>query len=323
MILVRTPLRITLGGGGTDLPFYYKKKDGFCVTAAIQKYTYVTLSETFYNYFILKYSKNEKVKKIKDIKHLMFKEIFNYFKVNKYIEATSLADIPSGTGMGSSASFIIGLCLALNKKFNKLTKFSEIIDLACKKEMLINNFTTGKQDQYAVAHPGINAFTFYKNDEVKRKEITLKNKTLKDFEKNFILVYSDISRSANKILNSQKKKFLANKHILKQYDTLKQLGYASYNALCNNDLDTVADILNTQADIKNRINRKNINSPIEEIRQACLSNGAKAGRVIGAGGGGFILFYTKNSHRFKYFLKKKGLKFLNIKIDRVGPKIII
>lgn len=322
MIIAKTPLRITLGGGGTDLPFYYRKKNGFCVAASIQKYTYVTLSNTFYDYFILKYSRTEKVKTVEKIKHVIFREIYKHFQIKGYLEATSLADIPSGTGMGSSASFIISLCLALSKKLNRSIDVKKIVEMACNKEMEINNFTTGKQDQYGVAYPGINAFTFYKNDKVKIQKIKLSLKMRNKFENRFLLVYSNKTRSAKKILSYQKKNFQINKNIISHYDALKKLGYDSYKALQKNDLDTVGDILNFQSTIKNNLNKSNIIKPIEEIKKSCLLNGAQAGRVLGAGGGGFIIFYTKDREKFTRFLKKKKLKIINIKLENKGPHLL-
>lgn len=322
MILVKTPLRITLGGGGTDLPFYYKKKNGFCVTASIKYYTYITITKTFHKNYILKYSINENVKKINDIEHKIFKDIYKQFKVNQFIETTSLADIPSGTGLGSSASFTVGLCVALNKYFKRNMTLLEITKLACQREMFLTNHLTGKQDQYAVSNHGINAFEFYKNEKVKKKTIKLNDNTKKKFEERFVLVFSNHTRSTSSVLDQQKKFFIKNKKLIKYYDGLKNLGYQSYLALKNNDLDLVGEILNDQWKIKKSINKYGYNSEIEDIYNFCIKNGASAGRLLGAGNGGFFIFYTKNKKLFSKILLKNKLKMLDIKLSSEGPKII-
>jgi len=322
MIIARTPLRITLGGGGTDLPFYYKNNEGFCVSASVKYYTYVTLSKTFYNYFILKYSKSEKVKNIGNIKHSTFKEIYKHFKVKDYLEATSLADIPSGTGMGSSSSFTISLCLALNRHLNKRLNLNQIISLACSSEMKITHSNTGKQDPYGVSYPGFNAFVFHKDDSVSRKKIKVSKFFLKQIEDRFVLVYSNFSRSSKKILASQKETYLANKSTMLYYDKLKELGYQSFKALKESDIESIGYILNEQAMIKNIINKNKINSELENLRKLCLANGALGGRILGAGAGGFFLFCTKDKNKFKTFLHKKDIKSFDIEIDDKGPIIL-
>jgi D-glycero-alpha-D-manno-heptose-7-phosphate kinase len=322
MIIVKTPLRITLGGGGTDLPFFYKKKVGFCVTASIKNYTYVALTKTFHKNFIFKYSKIEKVKNIKDIDHKIFKAAYQKFDVKSYIEATSLADIPSGSGVGSSGSFSVGLCLALNEYLKKKKNYKKLIEDASQIEMTLNKFASGKQDQYAVSYPGVNGFEFKRNDEVLRKSILLDKKTKQNFEKRFILVYSNKTRKAKNLLTKQKNIFFEDKDLIKQYEKLKELGYESFQALKKKDLDTVGYILSKQDKIKNIINQSAHNKNINKIKDYCLNNGAINGRILGAGGGGFLLFYTKNRIDFLSALKRKKLKFLDIKLDEKGPVIL-
>lgn len=322
MIIVKTPLRITLGGGGTDLPFFYKKKIGFCVTASIKNYTYIALTKTFHKNFIFKYSKIEKVKNIKDIDHKIFKAAYQKFDVKSYIEATSLADIPSGSGVGSSGSFSVGLCLALNEYLKKKKNYKKLIEDASQIEMTLNKFASGKQDQYAVSYPGVNGFEFKRNEEVLRKSILLDKKTKQNFEKRFILVYSNKTRKAKNLLTKQKNIFFEDKDLIKQYEKLKELGYESFQALKKKDLDTVGYILSKQDKIKNIINQSAHNKNINKIKDYCLNNGAINGRILGAGGGGFLLFYTKNRIDFLSALKRKKLKFLDIKLDEKGPVIL-
>lgn len=322
MILVKTPLRITLGGGGTDLPYYYKKRGGFCVTASIKYYTYISINDTFHKNYILKYSITENVKKINKIKHNIFRDIYTQFKVNKFIETTSLADIPSGTGLGSSASFTVGLCLALNKYFNKKLTLAEITKLACEREIFLTKGSTGKQDQYAVSNPGINAFEFLKTGQVKKKKINLSIETKKKFENRFVLVFSNYTRNTSIVLNKQKKLFQNSKNLIKSYDDLKSLGYQSFTALKKNDLDLVGEILNEQWKIKKNINKYNSNTEINDIYNFCMQNGALAGRLLGAGNGGFFIFYTKNKRFFSKKLLKHNLKMIDVNLSDEGPKII-
>ena len=204
MITTRSPLRITLGGGGTDLPSYYNKHEGFVLSAAIDKYVYVSLLKTFAQSIKLKYSKMENVQEVSDIQHPIIKEVLNYFKFEKpKIEITSFADIPSGTGLGSSGSFTTALIksVVVHQRIN--LSQSELAELACYIEIEKLREPIGKQDQYIAAFGGLTQFTFKKDNKVKVEPLDIDQDTMYDLQDNLMLFFTGFSRSASNILNDQ------------------------------------------------------------------------------------------------------------------------
>jgi D-glycero-alpha-D-manno-heptose-7-phosphate kinase len=233
MIITRSPLRITLGGGGTDIPSYFRKHEGFLISAAINKYVYVNVTRPFTKGIYLKYSKLEKVDKISDIKHPIIRETLKMLKYKKpQIEITTLADIPAGTGLGSSGSFTTALLKALYS-FSKLHLNQEkLAELACEIEIDRLGEPIGKQDQYISAVGGLNTFTFHKNNEVTIKPIDIKYETIFDLEDNLLLFFTGISRSASKVLKEQDDKSKKNDlSIIKNLNHIKDLAYRSRAAL--------------------------------------------------------------------------------------------
>ena len=307
MIICRSPLRITFGGGGTDLPSYYKKKEGFVISATINKYVYVSIVRPFEKGIYLKYSSLEKVKSVNEINHNIIKETlklkdFNYDQ----IEITTLADIPSGTGLGSSGSFTTALINALMKYNNNKISKKKLAELACKVEIQKLRQPIGKQDQYAAAYGGMNKFYFKKNGEVKVENLIMKKKNIVKLEKNLQLFFTGYSRSANEILKSQNSNTIANdKKIFKNLNEIKQMGLDSARYLENGDLENFALLMNHHWQIKKERSFNISNSNIDDMYNYALKNGAIGGKLVGAGGGGFFMFYSENPNKLSAAMKKK------------------
>ena len=191
MIITRSPLRISLGGGGTDLPSYYQKHEGFLIAAAIDKYVYINLHDTFVDYLIVKYSKMEEVRSIEEIKHPIIRESLKLLGFDaRYLEIASLADIPAGTGLGSSSSFTCSLLKALHTHKKNLISPADLAEQACHIEMDLLHEPIGKQDQYISAHGGINCFTFCKDNRVKTEKLNISPETLYNLEDHLLLFFT-------------------------------------------------------------------------------------------------------------------------------------
>lgn len=245
MITIRSPLRITLGGGGTDLPSYYNKHEGFVLSAAIDKYVYVSLLKTFARGINLKYSKMENVQELSDIKHPIIKEVLNYFKFEKpKIEITSFADIPSGTGLGSSGSFTTALIksVAVHQRIN--LSQSELAELACYIEIEKLGEPIGKQDQYIAAYGGLTQFTFKKDNKVKVEPLDIDQDTIYDLQDNLVLFFTGFSRSASNILNDQNVKSKKNdEYMIENLHYVKDLGFKVKEALKKKNTNLFGELM--------------------------------------------------------------------------------
>jgi len=325
MIITRSPLRITLGGGGTDLPSYYKLKNGFTFSAAINKYVYINIHKTFQEGFYLKYSSFEKVKKINEIKHPLIREALKEFKlINKNLEIGSQADIPAGTGLGSSASFttafLKGLYISQNKDISK----NSLAELASKIEINKLNDPVGKQDQYIASHGGLKIFNFLKNGKVKILKTNIKKKYVNNLENNLLLFFTGFSRKSTEILKEQNDKTKINSQkMIQNLDYIKELGIKSLESIRNGNFNEFCKIMNEHWIFKKERSNKMSNLFINQCYEYALSNGAEAGKVVGAGGGGFLMFYSKNKQKLQKALKKKGLNEVDFKFDYEGTKVMV
>ena len=322
MIIARSPLRIPLGGGGTDLPSYYKKRNGYLVSIAIDKYIYISLGETFNNKFILNYSELEIANKVQNIRHPLFRETLKYFNIRRPIHLASHADIPAGTGLGSSGCFAVTLTNILSFYKNiKLSK-KKIAETACDIEINKLKEAVGKQDQYVSSYGGLNEYYFYKDNSSKVKKLKISNMFLKKLEKNFRLFFTGYTRKSYDILKDQDKKTkLMDKKMLKNLDQTKEFGKLVKNSLIKKDIIELANLMNDHWKLKKKRSSNISNSHIDKFYNIALDNGALGGKLIGAGGGGFLLFLTGKSDDLK-ILEKKGLKEIKFKFDFEGTKVI-
>jgi len=325
MIITRSPLRISLGGGGTDLPSYYRKHEGFLIAAAIDRYVYVTVMRPFTPGIFLKYSKLEKIKTVDEVEHPIIREAIRMldFKTPQ-IEITTLADIPAGTGLGSSGSFTTALLKALFAHRKRLLLPDELARLACEIEMDILNEPIGKQDQYIAAYGGITCFEFNKDGTVNAYPLPVNMDTLFNLEDNLMLFFTGYARSTSAILKDQDtrskemdEEMLANLHYT------KELGLRSKDALIRGDTSEFGALMHEHWEHKRKRSGGISNPEIDEWYELGRKNGALGGKLVGAGGGGFIMFYAEDRNRLRHAMYKAGLEEVRFRFDFEGTKNLI
>ncbi len=325
MIIARSPLRISLGGGGTDLPSYYRNHGGFVLAAAIDKYVYATVTRPFSPGIYLKYSKLEHVSLVKDVHHPIIREALDEFNLSTpQIEITSLADIPSGTGLGSSGSFTTALLKALSSHYRRNLHPKELAQLACKIELEKLEEPIGKQDQYIAAFGGLTAFTFNPDGDVSVEPLSISTETLHNLEDNLLLFFTGISRSASSILSDQDVKSKAkNDEMLNNLHLTKELGFLSRNALLSGDTNEFGKLMHEHWVHKRERTNGMSNEFINHAYDTALKTGAVGGKLVGAGGGGFLMFYANDADRLRNAMASLGLDEVRFKFDFEGTKVIL
>jgi len=325
MIIARSPLRITLGGGGTDLPSYYRDHGGFLASAAIDKYVYVTVMRPFTEGIYLKYSQLEHVEHISDVKHPIIREALQMlgFKTPQ-VEITTLADIPAGTGLGSSGSFTTALLKALYTHRKRHLHQEELAELACHIEIDRLGEPIGKQDQYIAAVGGITCFDFHKDDKVTATPLGISMDTMFDLEDNLLLFFTGFSRSASGILKDQKDKSQQNNsEMLNNLHYVKDLGYRSRDALVSGNTPLFGELMHEHWEHKKRRSGGMSNPKIDEWYELGMTNGAIGGKLVGAGGGGFLMFMAHDRNKLRHAMTHAGLEEVRFKFDFEGTKVVM
>ena len=325
MIIARSPLRITLGGGGTDLPSYYRDHEGFLVSAAIDKYVYVNVMRPFTEGIFLKYSQLEHVEKITEVKHPIIREALQMlgFKTPQ-VEITTLADIPAGTGLGSSGSFTTALLKALYTHRKRHLHQEELAELACHIEIDRLGEPIGKQDQYIAAMGGVTCFTFHKDDKVTATPLGISMDTMFDLEDNLLLFFTGFSRSASGILKDQKVKSQQNdSDMLNNLHYVKDLGYRSRDALLAGKTELFGDLMHEHWEHKKRRSGGMSNPQIDEWYELGMKHGAVGGKLVGAGGGGFLMFMARDRNKLRHAMTGAGLEEVRFKFDFEGAKVVM
>lgn len=324
MIITRSPLRVSLGGGGTDLPSYYREHGGFLVAAAIDKYVYLTRHRTFQPEIILKYSELERVTSVDAIKHPIIREALRLTgHTDTHLELTSMADIPSGTGLGSSGSFTTALLKALHTADKRIVSPAELAAQACEIELERLREPIGKQDQYIAAIGGITAFTFHPDGRVEYRPCAISEETLFNLEDNLLLFFTGYSRNASDILKDQNER--SQQHDAAMLDHLhytKQLGRQSLSALENGNLEQFARLMDEHWQRKKSRSSGMSNAQINAWYDHARAHGALGGKLIGAGGGGFLMFYAEDKQRLRHALRERGLQEVRFRFDFEGTKVI-
>lgn len=291
MIITRTPFRISLVGGGTDLPSFYHQHEGCVLSTTIDKYMYIVLHPTFNKEdTIIKYNKTEIVKNVRDIQHPIARELLLKHNVSG-IEVTSMADVLSGTGLSTSSAYTVGLINALHTYKDEYYSQAQIAEEACDLELNILKEPIGKQDQYGTAIGGMKMIKFLPNEEVKVKPIYLKHDVTEELNNNLMLFYTGITHSASEILKEQSKNIINEQEKVDKLIQMTDLVYDARRALNNENLDELGYILHTNWLLKCSLASKISNSIIDKYYNIALSNGALGGKLLGAGSGGFLLFY--------------------------------
>ena len=324
MIITRSPLRISLGGGGTDLPSYYREHGGFLIAAAIDKYVYITKHRTFQKDIIIKYSKLERVQSVEQIEHPIVREALKLTRVtDPYIELASMADIPGGTGLGSSGSFTTALLKALHAYQKNIVSPAELAEQACHIEIDRLGEPIGKQDQYIAAVGGITAFTFHQDGRVEYRPCQITEETLFGLEDNLLLFFTGYSRSASAILKDQNDKSKQNDPaMLDNLHFTKDLGYQSLAALEGANLDEFARLMDVHWQRKKARSSGMSNERINDWYDHAMANGALGGKLIGAGGGGFLMFYAEDKTKLRHAMRGQGLQEVRFRFDFEGSKVV-
>ena len=324
MIITRSPLRVSLGGGGTDLPSYYREFGGFLVAAAIDKYVYITKHRTFQQEIIVKYSKLERVSSVDAIEHPIVREALKLVGITEpHIELTSMADIPGGTGLGSSGSFTTALLKALHAYKKNLVSPAELAEQACDIELNKLGEPIGKQDQYIAAIGGITAFTFHQDGRVEYRACNISEETLFNLEDNLLLFFTGYSRSASAILKDHNDRSKKNDSaMLDNLHFTKELGHQSLAALESGNLDEFARLMDVHWQRKKVRSSGMSNAHINDWYDHAMAHGALGGKLIGAGGGGFLMFYAHDKQKLRHAMRQKGLQEVRFRFDFEGTKVV-
>ncbi len=325
MLITRSPLRISLGGGGTDLPSYYQEHGGFLISAAIDKYVWVTVTRPFMEGIILKYSKIEHAHTIEAVEHPIIREALLMMGVTEpQLEITTLADIPAGTGLGSSGSFTTALLKALYSHERRMLMPEEVARLACELEIDRLGRHVGKQDQYIAAYGGITCFDFHRDGTVHAEPLAVSQETIFDLEDNLLLFFTGYSRSASDILEDQNKRTQkADPSMVDNLHYVKELGRRSRVALESGRADQFGEIMHEHWEHKRKRSTGMSNGQIDEWYALGRANGAVGGKLVGAGGGGFLLFYASERRKLRAAMASAGLKEVRFRFEFEGTRVVV
>ncbi len=322
MIITRTPLRISIGGGGTDLPSYYEQFGGFVISAAINKYIYITVNRTFRPGYLLKYADTEHVQTINEIQHGLLRETLRLMEIEPMVETVSIADVPAGTGLGSSGSFTVGLLHALRAYKRLKISAEELAQTANHIEMTILGEPCGKQDHYIAAYGGLTCQEYHPDGTVTVSPLKLAEATLKDLSENMMLFFTGYSRAAAEILDDQKKKTeKGDSGMLDSLHFIKDLGVRIKDGLEAGDALGFAELMNEHWEHKKARSKNISNDHVNALYELARENGALGGKLVGAGSGGFLLFYTLDRPKLRAAMSKEGLQEMDFAFDFDGSTV--
>lgn len=324
MIISRTPLRISLGGGGTDLPSYYENSGGgFLIAAAISKHIYVNVHENFEHSYLLKYSRIENALSTEEIHHPIIREALKYLRTPPGVEISSQADIPAGTGLGSSGTFTVGLLKSLHSYHSIEISNLELAKLACEIEIYTLGNPVGKQDQYISAFGGISSLEFNSDGTVECNHLSLTKETMSKLQDNLLLFFTGVKRSATQELSAlEVSERELSPSVRANLDQVKKAGKEAHHALINGDLDSFSRMLTDQWELKLSRSSTEVNLSIDSWIRKGLRAGAIGGKLVGAGGGGFLLFYAEEKQFLREEMAAIGLREIHFDIDFKGSTII-
>ena len=324
MIIVRSPLRISLGGGGTDLASYYQEHEGFLIAAAIDKYVYITAQRTFRDECLLRYSQIELIAPNESIQHPIIRECFCMMSMEpRYVEITSMADIPAGTGLGSSGSFTTALLMALHALSHRFIHPRDLAEEACHIEIERLGEPIGKQDQYIAAFGGLTCFTFRRDGTVDASPLVIDDEIRRNLEDNLLMFFTGYSRSASHILKDQDERTKSSDAtMIENLHYVKDLGLRSKLALEAGDLFGFGRLMHEHWQNKRKRSNGMSNDHIDKWYDLAIESGAVGGKLIGAGGGGFLMFYAEEPRRLRQAMRNAGLIEVRFHFDFEGTKII-
>ena len=319
-IYVRSPYRISLGGGGTDLPFYASKKGGFLITAAIDEFISISVAKRFLDKKIfLQYSENEMVDSLDQVSHDLLREVLKYFKIRDSFQVATFSTMPSYTGLGASSTLIVGLIKAIRELYNKHISPIKLAEEAYYIEREILGLSGGFQDQYIAALGGIQILNISKNLKVKAKSLNINKEKLENLQNNLFILYSGIERYSEKIIESQEKEL----NIFQAYDQIKAIGKSSVEYILAGDFGNLGRSMDHHWEVKRSITKTISNSAIDRMYIELKSFGSLGGKIVGAGGGGFFLMVVeKNKNEFISKAKEANYKFIDFNFESRGAHIV-
>ncbi|NWF93025.1 MAG: galactokinase [Syntrophaceae bacterium] len=326
MIITRTPFRITLGGGGTDLPSYYSKYGGFIFAAGINKYMFINLNRPIVDDLVrVKYSKSETVPHRDELQHDLAKEAMLMMEIDKALEIVSMADVPAGTGLGSSSCYAVGLLNGLHTMKREYVTLQTLAEEACDLEINRLGKPIGKQDQYMAAFGGLTVLEIERDGNVKVREAEVRDEIIGDLNRNLLMFYTHIQRNANEILSEQSKGAKEEKkNVVESMHFIKDLGYKVLEAVESGNITRIGPLFDEHWQYKKRISTKMSNPYFDKIYEIAKENGALGGKISGAGGGGFFLFYVEEKQtKFREKMKSLGLREMKYRFDFEGTKVIV
>ena len=325
MILVRAPFRVPIGGGGTDLPSYYSKFGGEFISASINRYMFITINRPIVDKLIrVKYTQTEIVNTVGEVRHDLVREALRLTKIKDSIEINSFADLPAGVGMGSSGSYLVALLKALHTLKREHISDQNLAEEACRIEINKLKRFVGKQDQYIAAFGGITKFKINKKGEVKIRPLPLSPSFIGDLENSLLIFYTGIRREEQQILKRQSIKTKNNdKRVIENLHLIKSIGKDIEQALLEENISSFGKLMHKHWMTKRNLSTSISSSRIDQLYELGIKNGALGGKIMGAGGGGFLLFCCpRNKGRLRLAMKNEGLTELFFHFDMEGAKVI-
>jgi D-glycero-alpha-D-manno-heptose-7-phosphate kinase len=325
MIVSRAPVRFSLGGGGTDLPSYSRDHGGYVVAAAVDKFVSVCVARRFQNTIRLAYTESETVDSVEQIRHRIFRAALQMAGLTSSLELHSLADVPANTGLGSSSSFTVALLNGLHAFKREFVPAEQLAREACRIEIDILKEPIGKQDQYIAAYGGISAMTFHPNGSVDVERLSIRDEVIDELESNLVIYYSGVERSASAVLREQAKTIVENKDAaVQRMHRIKELGHETKRILIDGHVDKYGEMLHEHWTNKRKLASNMADGSIDEHYEAARKAGAIGGKLMGAGGGGFFMFYVRAAERRRVHdaLAARGLRPMRFRFDFDGARIV-
>ncbi|MGH7813946.1 MAG: galactokinase [Candidatus Binataceae bacterium] len=325
MIITRTPLRISVGGGGTDLPSYYREFGGFVISAAITKYVYITINEAFFPGYFLRYSEAELVESIEQVRHPLIREALRMHDMPGRLEIVSVADVPAGTGLGSSGSFLVGLLHALHAYKRERVMAAELAREAAEIELGRLEQPIGPQDHYSAAFGGITCQEYKPDDTVAVSQLRIGENALRELRDSLMLFFVGSTRAASELLKDQKiRSEQRDPAMLDNLHFVKQVGMEIKAVLEAGDIHRFGELMHTHW-MRKRVRSAGMSSPkIDELYElARTRGGATGGKLVGAGGSGFLLFQTPDRRRLRATMTQAGLTEMDFSFDFDGSVVLL
>jgi D-glycero-alpha-D-manno-heptose-7-phosphate kinase len=324
MLITRTPLRISIGGGGTDLPSYYERRGGTFISAAIAKYMFIAINRTFTGDYLLKYSELERRETIGEIEHRIVRAVLSEHDVGPGLEIVSVADIPAGAGLGSSGAFTVGLLRAIYALKREHVAPGALAEEAARIEIEVLGEPVGKQDQYIAAFGGLTCFEVDPGGRVSVSPLAVSNDTLHRLEERLLLFFTGYARSAGEILSDQDRRSQADDdEMLENLDRTKELGLEIKVALEAGEPDRFGELMNEHWQRKRRRSQGITNNDIDRWYEAGMANGAVGGKLVGAGMGGFLMFFADDPTALRAAMAREGLPETRFAFDFDGSIVLV